>query len=75
MGLAGVELVSLACAYNLIGVGNRRGLVKALAECIAHEGVRRRVMAAHACVDVPDQFAALGNGDASLQGSRRDALV
>jgi hypothetical protein len=38
--LASVELAPLAGAYDLIGVGNRSGPVKALAERIVYEGTR-----------------------------------
>jgi hypothetical protein len=33
------------------------------------------VMAAYACVDVPDELTALGDGDAPLQDTGRSALV
>jgi hypothetical protein len=46
-----------------------------LAECVAHEGVQRHVMATHTRMDVPDQFVALGDRDASLQDSRHGTLV
>jgi hypothetical protein len=62
-----IELTPLAGAYDLIGVSDRRGPVEALAERVAHEGARCRVMAAHACVNVTDEFSTVGNGDASLQ--------
>jgi hypothetical protein len=64
--LACVELAPFAGAYNLVGVGDRRGLVEALVECVAHEGARSCVMAAHACVDVSNEFPAMGDGDAPL---------
>jgi hypothetical protein len=66
VGLACVELSTLAGAYDLVGVGDRRRPVEVLAECVAHEGARCRVMTAYACVDVPDELPALGDGDASL---------
>jgi hypothetical protein len=71
----GIELTPLVGAYNLIGVSNRGGPVKALAERVAHEGTRRRVVAAHTGVDVSDEPATLGDGDAPLQDARRGALV
>jgi hypothetical protein len=67
VGLAGVELAPLAGAHNLVGVGDRGGPVEALAERIAHEGARRRVVAAHARVDVAEELATLWNGYAPLQ--------
>ena len=70
-----VELAPLAGAHDLVGVGNRCGLVEALAKRVAHEGARCRVMAAHACVDVTDEFPAVGNGNAPLQDAGRGALV
>jgi hypothetical protein len=51
VGLAGVELAPLAGAYDLVGVSDRGGVVEAMAERITHEVMRRRVVAAHACVD------------------------
>jgi hypothetical protein len=67
VGLAGVELAPLAGAHNLVGVGDRGGLVEALAERVAHKGARRRVVAAHARVDVAEELAPLRNGYAPLQ--------
>jgi hypothetical protein len=61
--------------YDLVGIGDRCGLVKALEERVAHEGARCRVVAAHACVDVSNDFPDVGNGDAPLQDPRRGALV
>jgi hypothetical protein len=75
VGLAAIELAPLAGAYDLIGVSNRHGPVEALAKCVAHEGVRRCVMATYARMDVLDQLAALEDGDASLQDPRRGTLV
>jgi hypothetical protein len=66
ISLAGIELAPLAGTYDLVGVSDRGGLVKALAERVAHEGKWRRVMAAHARVDVSDELATLGDGDAPL---------
>jgi hypothetical protein len=75
ISLAGVELAPLAGTYDLVGVGDRGGPVKALAERVAHEGTWRRVMAAYACVDVSNELATLGDGDAPLQDTGRGALV
>ena len=75
MRLSGVELAPLAGPHDLDGVGDCSWPVKALPECIAHEGARRRVVAADSGVDVPDQLLALGNGDAALHDSRRAMLV
>jgi hypothetical protein len=75
VGLACGELAPLAGTYDLVGVGDRHGPIEALAEHVAHEGTRRRVMATHACVDVPDQLTTLGDRDALLQDSRRGTLV
>jgi hypothetical protein len=67
VGLAGVKLAPLASAHNLAGVSNRGRPVEALAECVAHEGARRRVVAAHARVNVSEELAPLGDGYAPLQ--------
>jgi hypothetical protein len=75
VSLAGIELASLAGAHDLAGVGDCGGLVKALAERVAHEGAWCRVMAAHAHVDVPDELTTLGDGDAPLQIAGRGAFV
>jgi hypothetical protein len=75
IGLAGVELAPLAGAHNLVGVGDRGGPIEALAECIAHEGVRRRVVTTHARVDVSEELAPLGDGYAPLQDAGRSVLV
>jgi hypothetical protein len=61
--------------YDLVGAGDRCGPVEALAVRVAHEGARCHVMAARACVDVPDELPAVGNGDSSLQDPRRGALI
>jgi hypothetical protein len=75
IGLAGVELAPLAGAYDLVGVSDRGGPVEALVERIAHEGTRHRVVATHAYVDVSEELAPLGDGDAPLQDAERGALV
>jgi hypothetical protein len=66
MHLTGVVLATLASLHNFGGIGDRCGPVKTLLECIVHEGVWRRVVAANSSVDVSEQFPALGNGDAAL---------
>jgi hypothetical protein len=67
IGLAGIELAPFAGAHDLDGVSNRGRPVEALAEYVADEGVRRRVVAAHARVNVSEELAPLGDGYASLQ--------
>jgi hypothetical protein len=62
IGLAGVELAPFARVHNLAGVSDRGGSVEALAECVAHEGARRCVVATHARVDVSEELAPLGDG-------------
>jgi hypothetical protein len=44
VGFAGVELAPLAGAYDLTGIRDRSGPVKALAECVAYEGEGRGVV-------------------------------
>jgi hypothetical protein len=73
--LAGVELASLAGSYDLVGVSDRGGPVKALAEHIADEGTRCHVVATHARVDVSNGLATLGDGDALAQDAGSGALV
>jgi hypothetical protein len=75
ISLAGIELAPLAGTYDLVGVGDRGGPVKALAERVAHEGTWRRVMAAYARLDVSDDLATLGDGDAALQEAGCGARV
>jgi hypothetical protein len=75
ISLAGVKLAPLAGAYDLVGVGNRGGPVEPLAECVAHEGTWRCVVATHTRVDVSDELATLGDGDAPLQDAGRGVLV
>jgi hypothetical protein len=67
IGLAGVELAPFVGAHDLVGVGNRGGPLEALAERVAHEGARRRVVATHARVDVSEELTPLGYGYATLQ--------
>jgi hypothetical protein len=45
IGLAGIKLAHFAGAHDLIGVSDRSGPIKALAEHIAHESAWRRVVA------------------------------
>jgi hypothetical protein len=65
--LAGVELAPFAGAHDLAGVSDRGGPVEALAERIAHEGAWRCVVAAHARMYIPEEFAPLRDGYASLK--------
>jgi hypothetical protein len=46
-----------------------------LAERVADEGTWSRVVSIYARVDVSDELATLGGGDAPLQDTRRGALV
>jgi hypothetical protein len=75
VGFACVKLAPLAGAHDLVGISNHGGPIEALAERVAHEGARCRVVAAHARVDVSNKFVIVGDGDAPLQDARRDALV
>jgi hypothetical protein len=63
----GVELTPFAGAHNLAGVCDRSRPIEALAERVAHEGVWRRVVAAHARVNISMELAPLGDRYASLQ--------
>jgi hypothetical protein len=67
----GVKLARFSDAYDLVGVGDRGGPVEALVEHIAHEGSRHCVVATYAHVNVLNELATLGDGDASLQDARR----
>jgi hypothetical protein len=67
-----IELAPFAGEHDLVGVGDRRRPVEALAECVVDDGVWRRVMAR---VDIPNQLTTLGDGDAALQDSRRGTLI
>jgi hypothetical protein len=75
IGFVCIKLAPLAGAHDLVGISDRGGPIEALVKCIAYEGARRRVVAAHACVDVSNEFPAMGDGDAPLQDPRRSALV
>jgi hypothetical protein len=66
VSFAGVKLAPFAGAHDLAGISNRGGPIEALAEGVAHEGARRRVVATHARVDVPEELAPLGDGYAPL---------
>jgi hypothetical protein len=59
-------LAPFAGAHDLVGVSDRDGPIKALAERIAHESARRQVVATHARVDVSNKLATVGDGDALL---------
>jgi hypothetical protein len=72
---AGVELAPLAGAHDLVGISDRGGPIKALAERVAHEGARCRVVATHTRVDVSHKLATMGDGDALLQDTICGALV
>jgi hypothetical protein len=75
ISLASIELAPLAGAYDLVGISDHGGPIEALAERVAYEGARRRVVAAHARVDVSNELATMGDGDAPLQDAGRGALV
>jgi hypothetical protein len=75
ISLVGIELAPLAGAHDLVGISNRGGPIKALAERIAHKGARRRVVATYTRVDVSNKLMAVGDGDAPLQDTRHGALV
>jgi hypothetical protein len=49
--------------------------MESLAERVAYEGARRRMVDTQAHVDVSNKLATVGDGDASLQDARRGALV
>jgi delta-aminolevulinic acid dehydratase/porphobilinogen synthase len=75
VGLAGVELTPFTGAHDLAGIGDRGGPLKALAECVAHEGAQHRVVAAYARMYVSKELAPLRDGYASQQDVGRGALV
>jgi hypothetical protein len=56
VSFAGVKLAPFAGAHDLAGISNRGGPIEALTECVAHEGVWRRVLAAHARVNVSKEL-------------------
>jgi hypothetical protein len=65
VGFAGIELAPFTGAHDLTSVDNCGRPVEALAKRVAHEGAWRRVVATHACVDVPEELAPLGDGYAA----------
>ena len=73
--LPGIELATLVGSYDVSGVGDRGGPVKALPKRVTHEGAWRGMVAADASMDVADQLLALGDGNASLQDTRGATLV
>jgi hypothetical protein len=75
IGLASIELATLAGPYDLVGVRDRGGPVEALAERIVHEGARCRVVAIHARMDVSNKLAVVGHGVAPLQDAERGACI
>jgi hypothetical protein len=75
VSFAGVKLAPFAGAHDLAGISDHGGPIEALAERVAHEGARRRVVATHARVNVSKELAPLGDGHASLQDARRGAPV
>jgi hypothetical protein len=66
VGFACVKLEPLTGAHDLVGISDRGGPIEALAERVAYEGARRRVVATHARVDVSNKFTIVGDGDAPL---------
>jgi hypothetical protein len=60
---------------DLIGISDRGGPIKALAEHVAHEGARRRVVATYTLMDASNKLTAVRDGDAPLQDTRPGALV
>jgi hypothetical protein len=62
ISLAGIKLAALVGEYNLVGISDRGGTIKSLAERISHEGARRRVVATYARVDVSNKLVAVGDG-------------
>jgi hypothetical protein len=75
IGFAGIKLAPFAGAHDLVGVSDRSGPTKALAERIAHESAWCRMVTTNAHMDVSDKLATVGDGDAPLQDSRHGALV
>jgi hypothetical protein len=56
------EQAPLAGAHNLVGISDRGRPIKALAERVAHEGVRHCVVATYTRVDVSNKLTAVGDG-------------
>jgi hypothetical protein len=69
VSFASVKLAHFAGAHDLAGVGDRSGPIETQAEHVAHKGARRRVVAAHARVDIAEELTPLGDGHASLQNT------
>jgi hypothetical protein len=67
VGLAGVELAPFAGAHDRAGVYDRSRPVEALAERVAHKSAWRRVVAAHARVNISKELVPLRYRYASLQ--------
>jgi hypothetical protein len=67
VGLAGVELAPFAGVHDLAGICDRSRPVKVLTKHVAHEGAWRRVLAAHARVNISKELAPLRDRYASLQ--------
>jgi hypothetical protein len=65
--LAGVELAPFTGAHDLVGICDCSRPVEALAERAAHEGAWRRMVAAHARVNISKELAPLRDRYASLQ--------
>jgi hypothetical protein len=57
VSLAGIKLAPFVGAHDLAGISDRSGPVEALAECVAHEGAWRCVVAAYARVNVSKELA------------------
>jgi hypothetical protein len=75
IGLAGVKLAPFTGAHDLVGVSDRSGPIKALAERVAHESARRHVVAAQARMDVSNKLTVVGDGDAPLQDAKGGVLI
>jgi hypothetical protein len=75
VGFSGVELAPFAGAHDLAGVRDRGGPIEALAECVAHEGARRGMVATDSRMYVPEELAPLGDGYASLQDAGGGTFV
>jgi hypothetical protein len=75
VGLAGVELAPFTGVHDLAGINDRSGTVEALTERVAHEGAWRRMVAAHARVNISKELVPLRDRHALLQDARRGALV
>jgi hypothetical protein len=67
VGLAGVELSPFTSVRDLAGICDRSRPVKTLTERVAHEGVWRRVVAAHARMNISKELTPLRDRYTSLQ--------